>query len=249
MDVNAQNTTIEVPQGSGVFPTVGQVNCLEEMGSGLLCAATWECADGETGDLWDDMANHNGRRAVNADSPVATKRGCSIKVSGKASVRWLSGYRPAGRTGELVGVTSSEHAMRPVFRVLRDAAAEDGSVLDHILERHDISLAKFIDDECGHIREGHEDRTRCEEGRLQQAKRTMYFGLGPFTRCVVELAETHIRYHDSDVSIGAALLAPASHYASLGTLLSDPAELLSGRSRVPICWCGSEVGPMLEPAP
>ena len=27
----AQETTIKVPQGSGVFPTVGQVNCLEEM--------------------------------------------------------------------------------------------------------------------------------------------------------------------------------------------------------------------------
>lgn len=30
----AQTTTIEVPQGSGVLPTVGQVNCLEELGSG-----------------------------------------------------------------------------------------------------------------------------------------------------------------------------------------------------------------------
>ena len=34
-------TVIEVPQGSGVFPTVGQVDCLEEMGSGRFCAATY----------------------------------------------------------------------------------------------------------------------------------------------------------------------------------------------------------------
>ena len=47
----AQETTIKVPQGSGVLPTIGQVNCLEELGSGRLCAATYECS-GESGRLW-----------------------------------------------------------------------------------------------------------------------------------------------------------------------------------------------------
>ena len=65
-----QETAIQVPQGSGVFPTVGQVNCLEELGSGRLCAATYECS-GESGRLWGDLANHDGRRAIGEDSPVA----------------------------------------------------------------------------------------------------------------------------------------------------------------------------------
>ena len=38
----AQTTTIEVPQGTGVFPTIGQIKCLEELGSGRFCAATYE---------------------------------------------------------------------------------------------------------------------------------------------------------------------------------------------------------------
>ena len=63
----SNETTIEVPQGSGVFPTVGQVDCLEEMGGGRFCAATYECAD-ESGDLWGDLANHDGRRAIGVDS-------------------------------------------------------------------------------------------------------------------------------------------------------------------------------------
>ena len=37
-----QTTTVDVPQGSGPFPTVGQINCLEEVG-GRYCSATWEC--------------------------------------------------------------------------------------------------------------------------------------------------------------------------------------------------------------
>lgn len=226
---NAQNTTIEVPQGSGVFPTVGQINCLEELGSGLLCAATYECADGEAGELWGDFANHNGRRATGADSPVATKRGCSIQVAGKASVRWLSGYRPSGRTGELVGLTNFVDALLPVYRTLRSTNTEGGSVLDYVLERHDTTIGEFINDECGHIREGHQDRKRCEDERLRQATRTMYLGLDPFVRCVVELAEAHIRHYDPDANVGAELLYPSARFASLATLLSDPSELPSGR--------------------
>ena len=101
----AQETTIEVPQGSGVFPTVGQVNCLEELGSGRLCAATYECS-GESGRLWGDFANHDGRRAIGADSPVARGRDCTVTVDGRAAVQWLIAYSPAGRDGELVGLAA-----------------------------------------------------------------------------------------------------------------------------------------------
>ena len=101
----AQETTIKVPQGSGVFPTVGQVNCLEDLGSGRLCAATYECS-GESGRLWGDLANHDGRRAIGEDSPVARGRDCTVTVDGRAAVRWLTAYSPAGRDGELVGLTS-----------------------------------------------------------------------------------------------------------------------------------------------
>ena len=105
-------TTIEVPQGSGVFPTIGQVNCLEELGSGRFCATSYECSGGESGELWGDLANHNGRRAIGADSPVANQRDCVITVDGRASARWLTGYRPAGRTGDLVGLTTSENGLQ-----------------------------------------------------------------------------------------------------------------------------------------
>ena len=65
--VHAQDTIIKVPQGSGVFPTVGQFDCQEEFGSGRYCAADYECSEGQ-GELWGDLANHNGRRAIGADS-------------------------------------------------------------------------------------------------------------------------------------------------------------------------------------
>ena len=101
----AQETTIKVPQGSGVFPTVGQVNCLEELGSGRLCAATYQCSEG-SGRLWGDLANHDGRRAINQDSPVARGRDCTITVDGRAEVRWLTAYAPRGRDSELAGLTT-----------------------------------------------------------------------------------------------------------------------------------------------
>ena len=228
---NAQTTTMDVPQGSWVFPTLGQVNCLEERGSGRLCAATWECADGESGELWGDMFNHDGRRVIDADSPVAAKRSCSIEVSGKASVRWLSGYRPDGRTGEVIGLTSFGEALRPVHRVLRSATAVNGSVLDYVLERYDVTLVQFIDDECGHIQEGHEDRTRCEGDHLQQvAMRIMYVGLTPFTRCVVELTEMWIRHYYPDVNVGLELLYPNDRAAALDNILVEPTTLKGERS-------------------
>ena len=157
----AQPTTIEVPQGSGVFPTIGQVNCLEEIGSGRLCAATYECSSGDAGALWGDLANHNGRRAIGATSPVATQRDCVVTVDGKAAVRWFSGYRPDGRTGEVVGLTASAEALRPVQRVQRPVGEDGGSLLVYILERHDTTLPELLEVECGHIQRGHPEHDDC----------------------------------------------------------------------------------------
>lgn len=129
----AQTTTIEVPQGSGVFPTIGQINCLEESGSGRYCAATYECSGGVSGELWSDLANHDGRRAIGASSPVANGRDCVITVDGSAAVRWLTGYRPSGRTGELVGLTTSAGALPPVQRVVRSAGEGGRRLMDYLL--------------------------------------------------------------------------------------------------------------------
>ena len=181
-----QETTIKVPQGSGVFPTVGQVNCLEELGSGRLCAATYECS-GESGRLWGDLANHDGRRAIGEDSPVARGRDCTVTVDGRAAVRWLIGYSPGGRNGELVGLTTSEDALRPVQRIERQGGEAGGSLLDYILERSDMTLAQFVDDECGHIEQGHQQHVECVDDLLTPIVALMDLPENPFTRCMVEL--------------------------------------------------------------
>ena len=140
----AQQTTIQVPQGSGVFPTVGQVNCLEDEGSGRYCRATYECSGGVSGALWDDMANHNGRQAIGATSPVARLRDCVVTVDGRAAVRWMTGYRPNGREGDLVGLTTSAAALRPVVRGSTDMG-DSRSLLAYILERQDTTLAEIVE--------------------------------------------------------------------------------------------------------
>ena len=182
----AQETTIKVPQGSGVLPTVGQVNCLEEMGSGRLCAATYECS-GESGRLWGDLANHDGRRAIGEDSPVSRGRDCTVTVDGRAAVRWLTGYSPGGRNGELVGLTTSEDALRPVQRVERQTGEGGGRLIDYILERSDMTLAQFVDDECGHIEQGHQQHDECVDDLLTPIVALMDLPENPFTRCMVEL--------------------------------------------------------------
>lgn len=183
---HGQTTTMDVPQGSWVFPTLGQVNCLEERGSGRLCAATYECADGESGELWGDMVNHDGRRVIDTDSPVAVKRSCSIEVSGKASVRWLSGYRPEGRTGEVIGLTSFSEAMRPVQVVRREGGFSGGTMLSYVLERAGVTLPEFIETNCGHIAKGHLDRQECDHRLLRQAVDMSERPNTPLVRCVID---------------------------------------------------------------
>ena len=187
----ANETVIEVPQGSGVFPTVGQVDCLEEAGSGRWCAATWQCAD-DSGDMWGHMANHDGRRAVGVDSPVARGRGCSITVDGKAAVRWFTGFSPHGRDGELVGVTANHGAEPPVMRRVAQGSGGDGSFLSWYVERFEIgdAAAALREEHCGHIKEGTPELDSCLERtvpqELAQIARYMTWENTPFTQCAAE---------------------------------------------------------------
>ena len=178
----AETTTIEVPQGSGVFPTIGQVNCLEELGSGRFCAATYECSD-DSGELWGDLANHNGRRAIGATSPVANQRDCVITVDGRAAVRWLTGYRPVGREGELVGLTTSAGALPPVVRTM---GTDDGGrgLLFYILERYDTTLEEFVGhtiDNRGYCDQvPYTDHAACVEG-AEHGLLSLFIGPGGHT--------------------------------------------------------------------
>ena len=198
----SNETTIEVPQGSGVFPTVGQLNCLEEAGSGRFCAATYECAD-ESGDLWGDLANHDGRRAIGVDSPVARERDCTITVDGKAAVRWFVGFSPDGRNGELVGLTAKHDAEPPVMRrVAQGGSGGSGSFLSWFMERFEIEdlAAEVREATCGHYKEGHEYHERCLENtlpnRMGMTVQAMTWENTPFMRCTAELRAETVANHN-----------------------------------------------------
>ena len=199
----AQETTMEVPQGSPVFPTIGQVDCLEEASSGRLCAATYECASGESGELWGDMGNPDGRRTTAADSDIALKRGCVVTVDGQAAVRWFSGFRPAGRTGALLGVTAGAAAKRPVFRTHGTAGASSGLLLDWLISEHGYDVQDMLDRGCSHIRdEATERRQECEAPLRWGISKVFGVASTAYTRCVAELsieAEARIRDRHMDV--------------------------------------------------
>ena len=184
--VSAQETTMQVPQGSPVFPTIGQVDCLEEASSGRLCAASFECADGSMGELWPDMGNPDGRRTTSADHDVAIKRGCVVTVDGRAAVRWFSGFRPAGRTGDLLGVTTMAAAKRPVVRTTTNSSS-DGLLLDWLVREHDFDVQALLDRECGHIRDEAADRrAECEAPVRWRIGSLLGFASTEFMRCVAE---------------------------------------------------------------
>ena len=193
LTAEASETIIDVPQGSGAFPTVGQVNCLEEIGSGRFCAATYECAD-DSGDLWGDMANHDGRRAIGADSPVARQRSCAITVDGRAAARWFTGFSPDGADGELVGVTVRHDATPPVIRrAPAGGSGGSGSFLSWYVERYEIDdvVSEVRDAVCGHLVEGTPQRDEClrRDFRSAMAKigHAMALENTPFTRCAAEM--------------------------------------------------------------
>lgn len=194
----AQETTMEVPQGSPVFPTIGQVDCLEQASSGRLCAATYECASGESGELWGDMGNPDGRRTTAADSDIALKRGCVVTVDGQAAVRWFSGFRPAGRTGPLLGVTAGPAAKRPVVRTSGTAGTSSGLLLDWLISEHGYDVQDVLDRECDHIRDDATERRReCEAPLRSVVSKVFGVALTPYTRCVAEYAiELEVRIRD-----------------------------------------------------
>lgn len=199
----AQTTTMQVPRGSGVFPTIGQVECLEESGSGRYCAATYECGNGSSGELWGDMANHNGRRAIGADSPVANQLDCVVAVDGEATVRWFHGYRPTGRDGELVGLSPVDSPEPPTIR--RDVRLTGSNDLwlpwfIHTRNLGDIR-STLRERDCGHIKQGTDQLDDCLDdvaGRITTMGRYSHWQLTPVTMCAAELAESYIdlKYRD-----------------------------------------------------
>ena len=182
----AQQTTIQVPQGSGVFPTVGQINCLEDAGSGRYCAATYECSGGVSGELWGDLANHDGRRAIGTDSPVARQRDCVITVDGKAAVRWLTGYSPGGRTGDLVGLTTSADALQPIQRIQQAAGEAHDSLLAYALARYDISIREYVESGCDHIRVEAPEYSGCVLPHYLDVVSAVDVPATPFGKCMIE---------------------------------------------------------------
>ena len=185
---------MEVPQGSPVFPTIGQVDCLEEVASGRLCAAAFECADGSSGELWGDMGNPDGRRTTAPDADIALKRGCVVTVDGAAAVRWFSGFRPAGRTGPLLGVTAAPAAKRPLVRSAASATGSDGLLLDWLIDEHGYDVQALLDNECDHIRDEATDRRReCEASLRQRLRSLLDVASTEYTRCVAELVVEHER--------------------------------------------------------
>ena len=173
-----------------MFPTIGQMDCLEEVG-GTYCAATYECSEG-FGELWGDLPNHNGRRAIGVDSPVARQRNCVITIDGKAEFRWFVGFAPDGRDGELKGLAVATNARSPIVRVEREA--EGGNLLDFILGNYEIDLGAVLDDNCGRDRDSRAFAT-CAwsfRGHLVKAR---YIQDTPLTRCVVQLSYLHARIY------------------------------------------------------
>ena len=195
--VSAQETTMQVPQGSPVFPTIGQVDCLEEASSGRLCAATWACADGTSGELWGDMGNPDGRRTTAADSDIAIKRGCVVTVDGAAAVRWFSGFRPAGRTGDLLGVTEAPAAMRPVVRAAASGAS-GGLLLDYVAANHQLTPEAVVGGRCDHIRDDPEfarQKHDCWTGKLASLVDLALHEANPRTICAADLAKRSFDEH------------------------------------------------------
>ena len=139
------------------------------------------------------MANHNGRRAIGADSPVARQRDCRIEVDGKAAVRWFTGYSPDGSDGDLVGVTAQHGAEPPVIRRNVTVHGDGGSYLAWFLAEYDIGDWKeaLREEHCGHIKEGTEELAECL-ANLDYVYVNYHYAMlwrnTPLTRCATELA-------------------------------------------------------------
>ena len=195
MPALGQTTTIEVPQGSGAFPTVGQIKCLEDVG-GRYCAATWTCGD-ESGVLWGDMANNDGRRPLGIDSPVARALGCTIEVDGEATVTWYRAFVPEDAP---VGMSPVMDAPRPVIQRPYDGVArQSGSLVEWMAAEHGLDIAQARRNACGHLREdaSQEHWNRCSLPVDAKAAKLLHLMATPFTMCAVDLiADLIPAYHE-----------------------------------------------------
>ena len=195
---SAETTTMQVPQGSGTFPTIGQVECLEEEGSGRYCAATYECGNGSSGDLWGDMANHNGRRPIGADSPVSNQLDCTVEIDGKAAVQWFHGHRPTGRDGNVVGLSPVVSAEPPTITRNVRVTGDDELWLPWYIHTRNLGdiRAGLREAHCGHIKEGTDELMTCLRQRVDERVRMMGVTanvlLTPVTMCATELAEAYV---------------------------------------------------------
>ena len=105
----AAGADFAVPQGGGKLPTIALVECLADENTqhaGQYCRATYDC-DGDTGVLWEGLQAHNGRRVTLETDAISNQRDCVLKVADAARVQFFTGYRPAGRTGEVVAMVRS----------------------------------------------------------------------------------------------------------------------------------------------
>ncbi len=186
LPATAETTTIEVPQGSGVFPTIGQINCLEEIG-GSYCAAMWACGD-ESGVLWGDMTNNNGRRALGVESPVARRRSCVVKVDGLAEAVWFTAHTPRGLGGQQVGLSPVPNPKAPVVRRLIDPTVSEGSLLRWMTDERGLDLAAVRADACKHLNEHatDEQRSSCEGFAVRTASVALLVNATPFAQCAVD---------------------------------------------------------------
>ena len=240
-----QTTTIEVPQGSGVFPTVGQINCLEDVG-GRYCAASWECGD-ESGTLWGDMANHDGMRVLGVTSPVARRRGCAIEVDGAAEAAWFTAYAP-DRGNAAIGLSPVPNPPAPVVRRIVDPIVAGGSLVEWMIAEHGLDIAAARRAVCSHLRDdaSQDHRDRCENQITATAAELLHLMATPFTMCAVELmvelgpdilAAEGDRWEDD--SAGNWILRP--NYAVL-----SPELLFGGDAREAFGKCRSDLGGALR---
>ena len=182
-----QTTTIEVPQGSGKFPTVGQINCLEDVG-GRYCSATWTCGT-DDGELWSDMANNDGRRALDADSPVARKRGCTIEVDGAAEAAWYTAYTPAGMDTAPIGLSAVANPPAAVIRRISEPAVQGGSMIDYLIAEHGLDFETAKREACRHLRDDAppEEWNRCQWAIHINTVTLLSMMAAPFSMCAIDL--------------------------------------------------------------
>ena len=105
----AHGADFAVPQGGGKLPTIALVECLADENTqqaGQYCRATYDC-DGDTGVLWEGLQAHNGRRVTLESDAISNQRDCVLTVDDAARVQFFTGYRPAGRTGDVVAMVRS----------------------------------------------------------------------------------------------------------------------------------------------